>query len=51
MHNSRESAGVASLCVQTALHYAAASTHGAICLELLVAEGANVNVKVSFSCQ
>lgn len=29
------------------LHFTAASRHGALCLELLVASGANVNIKVS----
>ena len=29
----------------TSLHHAAASTHGALCLELLVSSGADVNVK------
>jgi hypothetical protein len=28
------------------LHFAAASTHGALCLELLVGNGADVNMKV-----
>ena len=32
--------------LQTPLHYAAAATHGAICLELLVSQGADINVKV-----
>lgn len=30
----------------TPLHFAAASTHGALCLELLVGNGADVNTKV-----
>lgn len=30
----------------TPLHFAAASTHGALCLELLVSNGAEVNIKV-----
>ena len=30
----------------TPLHFAAASTHGALCLELLVGNGADVNMKV-----
>lgn len=30
----------------TPLHFAAASTHGALCLELLVCNGADVNMKV-----
>ena len=29
----------------TPLHFAAASTHGALCLELLVCNGADVNMK------
>lgn len=32
----------------TPLHFAAASTHGALCLELLVCNGADVNMKVNF---
>ena len=36
------------LCVfQTPLHCAAASTHGAVCLEILVNEHADVNAKVA----
>ena len=31
---------------QTPLHYAAGSTHGAMCLEILTNEGANVNIQV-----
>lgn len=31
----------------TPLHFAAASTHGALCLELLVNNGADVNVQVN----
>ena len=31
---------------QTPLHYAAASTHGAMCLELLVNAKAETNIKV-----
>lgn len=41
----------------TPLHFAAASTHGALCLELLVNNGADVNIQVqltfhlfNFSC-
>lgn len=30
----------------TPLHFAAASTHGALCLELLVNNGADVNIQV-----
>lgn len=30
----------------TPLHFAAASTHGALCLEFLVNNGADVNVQV-----
>lgn len=30
-----------------ALHFTAASRHGALCLELLVCNGADVNIKVS----
>lgn len=33
----------------TPLHFAAASTHGALCLELLVCNGADVNIKVGVS--
>lgn len=33
----------------TPLHFAAASTHGALCLEFLVNNGADVNVQVSQS--
>lgn len=33
----------------TPLHFAAASTHGALCLELLVCNGADVNMKVGES--
>lgn len=33
----------------TPLHFAAASTHGALCLELLVCNGADVNIKVGIS--
>ena len=31
---------------QTPLHYAAASTHGGICLEILVSEGASTKLQV-----
>ncbi len=30
---------------QSPLHYSAAATHGAMCLELLINEGANVNLQ------
>ena len=33
---------------QVPLHYAAASAHGAMCLELLVNKGANTNMKVKY---
>lgn len=33
----------------TPLHFAAASTHGALCLELLVNNGADVNIQVRCS--
>lgn len=33
----------------TPLHFAAASTHGALCLELLVNNGADVNIQVGLS--
>lgn len=33
----------------TPLHFAAASTHGALCLEFLVNNGADVNVQVTFA--
>lgn len=32
--------------LQTPLHFAAASTHGGICLEILVSEGANTKAQV-----
>lgn len=34
----------------TPLHFAAASTHGALCLEFLVNNGADVNVQVGQKC-
>ena len=39
------------VCVfQTPLHCAAASTHGAVCLEILVNEHADINAKVAAVC-
>lgn len=39
------------VCVlKTPLHCAAASTHGAVCLEILVNEHADVNAKVVAVC-
>lgn len=35
----------------TPLHFAAASTHGALCLELLVGNGADVNMKVGIELE
>lgn len=35
----------------TPLHFAAASTHGALCLELLVGNGADVNMKVGIQLE
>lgn len=35
----------------TPLHFAAASTHGALCLELLVNNGADVNIQVKLALQ
>lgn len=35
--------------LQTPLHFAAASTHGGICLEILVSEGANTKAQVSYT--
>lgn len=32
--------------LQTPLHYAASSTHGGICLEIMVTEGANTKAQV-----
>ena len=35
--------------LQSPLHYAASSTHGGICLEILLTEGASTKIQVGFS--